>query len=220
MIEYCQNIKPFRQPIPSVNDSGDCFACAVAAVFNNMFPKENITLKQALEWFEGKDSSNNTVFHNNWWGYEKAFEKSGMDVEFKKFLPLPDYEHFFEYRSMSWYPMPDAETWQSVVEGFLRCGWHILTEIDSNGNGSHLIEGGKIVKNNTNHAIVIDGVREYWPEWKDGEKGKAYQYDVHVVDSSKKHKTNEYWISTWDLINNHGAAGLWLVRQERFSRND
>jgi hypothetical protein len=217
-MNLCNNIIPVRQPTPTMNKDGDCFVCAVLAVYKHMFPeRDDLSFDMVLNWF--KDTyynSDKECVRNHWYSYGHAFSNSSkddFDVEYKKYLPMPDYDRIMENSSNAFYKGISQVDYLFYLEAFLSCGWNILTLIDSAGRGSRFLENNAYVNNNTNHVIILDGVREYWPKRVDGESGRALQYEIHVVDSSRVYNTNEYWINARSLINDYGAAGMWLIRK-------
>lgn len=226
-MEFCHNVKPVKQPEPSVNPGGDCFACATLALINHLFPEVGFTLRDIHEYFTEETAGGSKFFVNYWFGYEKVFHKleyepiegkPRLDIEFRRYLPTIMNDSF-ERHNPNWYMGPCDSDYFFIVDAFLRSGYILLTEIDSEGKGpliaSEKISKHKFTKNSIDHVVLIDGCRSYWPKKEPNSFGRGLAQELHVVDSNKKLKEKTYWLPVNDLIHYHGMAGFYLVRKSQ-----
>jgi len=109
----------------------------------------------------------------------------------------------------TWKFMPGMD-YTYRLEGYLRSGWMILTEIDFKGQGPVTKDG---YQNDTDHFVIIDGVKYCWEDNYD-ETGKwmstSLESYIHVVCSVK----GTYWIKQRELLRKYGAVGWIMVRKE------
>jgi len=224
-MEFCHNVKPVRQPNPRVNPGGDCFACSVLAMMQYLFPEQELTMEYIHKVFTVKAHGGSDIFCNSWNGYDGVFhrlaygdDELGLDkrfeIEKRRFLPPVNYENF-DHHNFAWGgSVGNYSDYFWMVDAFVRADYILLVEVDYLGRGPMIEQDGKLVKNNTNHVILIDGTRRYWPNSID-ERCHTQQIEFHIVDSNIRHKTNEYWLSAKSLVEDYGASGMWMVRKSK-----
>lgn len=204
MIEVCLNVKPFMQPHPCKNEGGDCFACALTAILQHLFPERPPKFETVWNYFmQCYYMSKDKGLDNSWYGLNKAISNASSDgYKVDHMFDLVEdvdkneamYSHAFYLRR------PSNYYYSRRLEGWLRCGWLALADIRFEGDGAFDSKGQF---NDCDHIVVLDGVREVW------EDGGLENY-IHVVCSVK----GAYWINTRELLKKHGVGAWWLVRRE------
>lgn len=212
MSEFCHGIKPFLQPHPTKNEGGDCFACALTAILQHLYPKNPPSFEQCWNYFIGKYyyKSDKDCLDHGWPGMRKALCKAcddGYKLDFEADIVKPEYD--IETFSYAWWSFKPVSKYAQRLEGWLRCGYIALTEIDFYGKGAITPEG---YNNSINHIVVLDGIKTYWKNRYD-DNGKwssaSQEHEVHVVCSVK----GEYWINIREFLTKYGGAGWWLVKR-------
>lgn len=212
MPEFCHNITPVYQPKPNKNPQGDCFACALTAALSFLFPENPPNYESVWNYFMQKYyNSDKEGLYISWCGMKKALEKAkyeaGYSLDITYDIVRPEFEN--EEYSHAWFRKIPFVEYTRRLEGWLRSGWVAFSEIDMHGNGPYTPEGRF---NETNHYVILDGIKEVWEPFDDGE-GAMHNTYIHVVCSVN----GVYWIKTRDLLIKHGSAGWWLCRRsERY----
>ena len=202
MSVFCHNVRPVRQPTKRVNEGGDCFACAVLAIMQHLFPERtDLTLEFIHRVFTSEYQTGGEHFINSWNGYDTVFHRlsSGyfhndiafpkFDIEYRRYFPLFDQESL-RIHNFAWNQFGGYSNWSWMVDTFLRAGYLLLIEIDSEGEGPIIHRNKKIYKNSTDHVCVIDGFRRRAVPVEAVKGARSIDNEVHVVDSNTKHKTN------------------------------
>lgn len=197
------------QPHPEKNPGGDCFACSLFAVLRHLFPDNHPDFDTVFDYFKVESISGSIGLNNVWSGFRDAVYKARADeykVEIANDLVIPEFKPE-RYSHTWWLQFPDQE-WSRRLEAWLSAGWVAVAEIDHEGRGP-ILDNGKI--NCPDHFVIIDGVRIGWQPIKTYPEAKEVVSEAHVVCSMK----GKYWIDTIELIQKYGAAGLWLVREDK-----
>ena len=207
MKEFCHNIKPFPQPIPYINPAGDCFACALTATLQFLFPENPPEFLKVWSYFLGDDGD----LSNSWIGMRMALYRASNDYDIEIAVDIVKPEYDIERSSHPWWYFKPGLKYIQRLEGWLRAGWVAFSEIDDVGRGCYLQNGDL---NSTNHFIVIDGIRSYLIDVIENGKllGSREEYAIHIVNSSRN-REHSYWIGLGDFIHKHGGAGWWLCRR-------
>jgi hypothetical protein len=201
-VEYCLNVAAYPQPSPARNPAGDCFACALTAALRYLLP-EPPTFDQCWDAFVHERHSRPT---NTWTGLQHAAKRiAGRELEVLTDILRPKFDSDM-WEHAWWSYMPERD-WVYRLEGWLRMGFVATTAIAQNGGGPLLTDG----LNTTDHFVLLDGVRYGW-KYTDTPHGGvgSVEYDVHVVCSVR----GPYWIRARDLLIQHGAAALMLIRRD------
>ena len=212
MREILLGIQQVPQPSPAKNNGGDCFACSLTAAFRHLFPETEIDFDKIWGAFTTTYyKSEKTCTDNTWSGLERATRavanQYDLRIEVDHDILIPRFRP--DTWSHAWFSYAPQGEWTEAVERYLRSGYVILTEINFAGVGPvSRGEGGRLYFNGTNHIVVVDGARQIWEKFEDGQ-GSSLNYYVHVVCSSK----GAYWIRTLDFLKDHGAAGWFLLRR-------
>ena len=222
MTEFSHGVEPVRQPRPPISKGGDCFACSVLAILRHLFPEREVTLEFVHKVFESEYTTGGTYYQNTWDGYDhalhrlssgyfhddKRFEK--FDIEYRRFYPVFNMEHL-RLHNPHWNNPGGYTDWGWMVDAFLRAGYLLLVEMNSDGEGPVRTVDGKPHPNFIDHVAVVEGVRRRLV--RVSKEARKYIQEFHLVDSNKRHKTNEYWIDVDDLLFLHGVAGFWMIRR-------
>lgn len=204
MREFCHDIKPFFQPNPRKNPDGDCFACALTAALQFLFPDEPPDFEKVWNYFVCE----NGVLSNTWPGMRKAIYASfsdGYRMDVLADIVRPTFGDIETFSYPWWHFIPGKE-YTDRLEGYIRSGFVALTEIDMQGRGPMRDDTHY---NSINHFVLLDGVRSDWEPWGDG-KGARLTHYVHVVCSVK----GSYWIELSEFLRKYGGSGWWLIRRE------
>lgn len=214
MREFCQNIEPWPQPQPCRNKQGDCFACAAAAALRFHYPESGITFDEVFSHFEQDTLGGGKTLSNTWTGMIRAMESFNqtiggrLDVRPYIVQPRMNAERF----GHTWFVGGVMKEYFMTLEGFLRSGWAVLTEMDMDAKGPFTAEG---LHNTPNHFVLLDGIRQSWKpfQYKSSETGedktsRHLEEEVRVVCSAR----GVYWVTLKDLVYKYGAAGWVLCR--------
>jgi hypothetical protein len=207
MPEYCHNIKPFLQPKPNKNQGGDCFACALTAALQFLFPDNPPDFETVWNYFLTKyKDSDKEGLHQSWPGMKKALQNARYDGYRIDITYDVIRMEFNEAWSHAWFHKTPVTEFTRRLEGWLRSGWVAVSEINMNGDG--IYNNGHF--NTTDHFVILDGIKEIWEPWEgDPDGGSSLNNYIHVVCSVK----GAYWIETRNLLVKHGAAAWWLCRR-------
>ncbi len=207
-MEHCNNVKPYMQPYPQRNVGGDCFACALTAGLQYLFPEEQVDFNKAWEYFLHENPDGKKHLDNTWRGMQNAIIHAAQDkfrVHGETHIVRPEFN--LEITSHNWWRFFPTQEYVRVLEGFLRSSWVVFTNINFAGAGAST----NGIKNSNDHFAIVDGVRTVWESIPAVEGAKTLRYYVHVVCSAK----GTYWINADDWLEKHGAAGWILMRSER-----
>jgi hypothetical protein len=205
-IELCLNIIPVLQSKPHINENGDCFACALSAILNHLFPENAPCLQQVFDYWKHPSIGGTLVLNNTWCGLLGTLKlvNEEFPIEFKYDFIIPDSPERFPYCFWSFRPYHE---WTNRLEQFLKEGWVALTVINQDGLGP-LDKNGDLVVDN--HYIVLDGVRRTWVQHPTVASAHIQTNEIHVVCSAK----GCYWIDCRDLLSKYGAAAICVVRRK------
>lgn len=210
MIEYCLNIVPYMQPKPHKNHGGDCFACALTGILRHLFPDSHPDFDTVWNYFmQPYYNSDKKGLSNSWSGMKKAVqnaEEDGYRVEYEYDIVRPTFDNIKTW-SYTFFPHVPSKEFTRRLEGWLRSGWVALQEINYAGAG-YRNEKGRY--NDSDHFVLVDGVREIWEQSERVEGASSLEFYVHVVCSTK----GSYWINTRDFLIRHGAGAWLLVRKD------
>ena len=219
------NIKPFMQPHPKRNPGGDCFACALTAALQHLFPERTVDFNKIWECFEReqKESDGSTSKHliNYWGGMDDAITNArwhlGYSLHVYTDMVYPRYNQDQWSHAFGYTQYPEGE-WSRRVEAWLAAGYVILIEMALDGIGPFTDKG---LQNHTDHFALIDGQRKFWKREKHSYTDKdgvtkefesgGEQHETHVVCSAK----GAYWIKTRDLMHWHGVNAFYILRRDK-----
>ena len=207
------NLERYPQPIPTRNNGGDCFACATLAALRWLYPDKTLTFDQVWEAFlitqNNSDGSVTEFLGNAWHLYSQVFE------QVKEKLDLTD----LSWRINQSYPTFDSwgcsagnwnrdnaqygQYWRKLCED-LKNGI-VVVSINMDGTGPW--KDGRW--NDTDHLVLIDGVREHTVPIPDMAAARI-ELEVHIVCSRDKGG----WKTIHELLDLHGA-GAWHVLERK-----
>lgn len=202
-------VKPFPQPSPAKNPGGDCFACALKAAVDHLFPEKPADFDIVWNAFMRETSSGDQQLSNTWPTMRSApyqLHRHGYSLEVHADLVMPSFN--VEVWSHSWWQMEPENEWAYRLEAWLAAGWVALAEMNFAGAGLFSPDG---TMNTIDHFIVLDGQRHYWQRHATLQGAASLEHETHVVCSAR----GAYWIRTRDLLRKHGVAGLRLIRREK-----
>lgn len=207
-VEFALGIEPTMQPNPVRTLRGDCFACAMTSVLNHLFPDKPPGFDKTLSYFTDTYYNSDEQFTNSTWrGMDKAIInalRDGYKLEHRVDMVRPVYDRMDTW-SYAFYPHCPTMEYAYRLEGWFRCGWVALAEINMAGKGAVNADG---THNSTDHFVAIDGVRYGFEPMSSG--GSQCNFYVHVICSVK----GAYWIKIDDFIQRHGAAAFYVVRRD------
>jgi hypothetical protein len=207
-MEYIQNIEPFMQPHPKRNLGGDCFACALTAGLRFLNPDKVVDFNKVWEYFLFEHSEGKKTLNNTWSGMQSAIIEASRDqfrVQGRTYIIRPEFN--LNINSNNWWRFFPTPEYSMILEGLLRSGWVVFTNINFAGDGP-INHEGKL--NHNDHFVIVDGVKTAWEKNPSIEWARTLKYYVHVVCSAK----GAYWINLDDWLIKHGAAGWILMREE------
>lgn len=201
MRETLLDVGRVAQPSPRINEGGDCFACAAAAVSGYL--GKSLTAQEANDLFPDSPNGGKS---SSWTNLEQAFWslRHDHDVDLEMRWDMAGVEFDPRQFSYGWlFQLPGIE-YVERLEAWLNAGWVALTEINYDGAGPVT----DFLRNATDHVVVLDGTRLSWVEHEGG--SSSYEGEVHVVCSAK----GAYWMEHRELNMRYGAAGWLLVRKD------
>lgn len=206
------NIERFPQPEPLRNPGGDCFACALLSALRFLYPEKEFDFNKVWETYILKEESvDGTSFEhlgNSWMHYPRVLKQC------KEQLDLSD----FTFRQNSCHPK--FTSWGCTNGNWNRDHsqygeyWHTLCEdlksgvvfIPINMMGEGPWKNGRW--NDTDHIVLIDGVRERRVPI-DG--GARIDWEVHIVCS----RDRGGWKTVHELLDLHGAGAWYVLEREK-----
>jgi hypothetical protein len=201
--EILLGVKPFMQPYPLRNSTGDCFACALTAAVRHLYPEDPISFETVWDAFVVKSLPDGDPVLCNTWGTmastaPHALRKYGYDLQIHRdiVMPSPDLRNW----SHAWGFQICGHEFAMRLEAWLSAGWIAISEVNLAGDSGRSID----------HYVLLDGQRQYWEKNKDHPGVSTGMAQTHVVCSAR----GEYWINTGDLLKKHGTAGLVLIRKD------
>lgn len=213
--KICHNIEPFLQPDPKKNPDGDCFACATFAALRWLYPDANLTFDDVWNTYVLKqDNSDGTSFEylgNSWLSYPKVFKNIVRQLKLKD----------FKWKKNHSYPTfknwgCDLANWNrdkyqynaywAKLKSDIQDGGIVFISVNMEGEGPW--KNGRW--NETDHVILIDGVRERRVPLDHVVQGATrIDLEVHTVCSRKGAR----WITVYDLLDLHGAGAWYTFRR-------
>jgi hypothetical protein len=214
-----RGVKVFRQPSPSRNPGGDCFACALTAGLRALYPDREVDFAKVWEFWQYEQTELNgdkrVLLSNTWNGARRALASArveGFDLEIQADIVVPNYSDPEQW-AHTFYSQSPGYDWARRLEAWLSAGWLALSVINYAGNpGRGEWKDGYRISDD--HFVLLDGVRSFWRKHEKVEGGSTLIYAIHVVCSAK----GEYWIDLDDLLEIHGAGAWWLFRREQHER--
>lgn len=207
MSEILLGVKPLMQPQPHKNPSGDCFACALKAAIDHLYPERPVNFDAVWNAFKVTPYGGGEKVLSNTWPTmciaAYALRDQGYDLDVHADIVTPQFE--VDHHSHAWFRMHPTMEWAYRLEAWLAAGWLVLVEINYAGAGPYNQDG---TSNNADHFVVLDGQRHFWKRFETG--GASLTHETHVVCSAR----GAYWIDTHDLMRKHGVAGLRLIRRD------
>lgn len=212
MTEILLGVKRFPNPEPHKNPGGDCFACALKAAVDFLYPEKPLAFEDSWNCFLRETTSGEKHLSNVWPTMRAALYElhaKGYDLEIRQDLVLPSFD--VDNRSHSWWHFEPEGEFAYRLEAWLSAGWVALVEMNLAGAG-HFNQDG--TENHIDHFAVLDGQRHFWQRLTTVPGASRLDHETHVVCSSKSGR-GEHWVRTQDLLRKHGVAGMYLVRRDK-----
>jgi len=210
--------RPPKNPIPSLNDGGDCGACVLAGILNISIEKA-YDLHRSGEYYGGKPIPKVSCFnfHSMIRTLESLTNDLGHKDESETFLehcvtdiPLWTIDQLHEISGVSFGVSGAMQysPWCNMVRAMLAGGYYGICQV---------YDGGHKVLNNsygiTNHWIMIAGWRYVYVKHTDHKvEGNAlghYEQEILIGNSSNAHP-QEQWLPADDFLKFWGGFGvLW-----------
>lgn len=216
MMERCHNVAPVLQPAPVINPGGDCFACATLAMVRHFWPQEaaGVSVADVIEWWRHENGAVQNTMTVAGRVLANLPDPFRLEVHTDPFVPYQRHDH---QADSPWF-YPDA--YEQRTEAYLAAGYVGFTSVKLHGAQRFLSDevipagrpgAGKRYKVGTDHNVLIDGRRDYWPP--ESESGcRALQREVHIVCSVK----GSYWIAIDELLDMHGGMFIWWCRPRSY----
>lgn len=207
MPELIVPITPVMQPHPVVNEGGDCFACATAAIFNSLFGL-NLSVAQAVDLWKDERG----YVSNSWPWVEKMCNKAEtlykIEIDKLCYIPIRNLEK--KWYGGNWQFLIGVSEYTRMLHTFLSAGFVAISEVRHPPvMGSHNSEGKR---NFPNHMVVINGIRQQQTPLPDKDGQISCWRKDHFASMVCSVK-GQVWIRIEELIEQHGAGGWWLIRK-------
>lgn len=208
VVEVLLEVEPFLQPSPTKNIGGDCFACALTAALRWLYPERPVDFETAWGYWNhqqkhgGGETLGNTWFATRTALYAAHSDGYRMEIENDFVQPLWAPEQW----DHAWWSSFPTHRYALRLEGWLRGGWVAFANINYGGSGPMAPDG---LLYDTDHFILLDGIKTYWKPAESG--GATKTHELHVVCSVK----GAYWTDLQMFLRLHGAGAWWLARRDR-----
>src|SRR6185312_15435470 len=178
MSEILLGVRRFPQPIPHKNAGGDCFACALTAAVNFLFPEKPVAFDDVWNCFLVQASDGKPLLSNCWPTMYRAIcelRSRGYAIEHRRDIVLPVFD--VDTWSHSWWHAEPTHEWACRLEAWLSAGWVALAEMNLDGKGLFNADG---TMNAIDHFAVLDGQRHYWKKHPTVEGAASLSHETHV----------------------------------------
>ena len=192
-----------RNPVPCISHGGDCGACAIAGV-TGLTPKEAYKFHFPGTYLGGKAQKKESPVSVSHMAeslvatgrvehiIEGMINMTSMDYappEWGAFGPLPHYQ---------------AVLYFNLFRALLSAGYYRLCTVSSGGSGF----SGQM-KQQTNHWIMINGIRGHLEPVMSFPDAKKYEYEIRISDSANS-RPHCVWVDIGEFLQCWGGmVGVW-----------
>lgn len=191
-----------------VSAGGNCYACAfqvAAHHFNKIEGTDRTAVHNAIDRFiDTYHKTDRKFIHQNEEGMAKALKSIDLVVVRPEYNPIE-----VDKRPSNALGIYVSHMYIEELFGKIRNGYLGIVSVSSN------MAKDKLLDDDTDHWVVIDGIRDqHTPLYNEGKKvATRITQQIHVVDSNSSAPENgTYWIDIYEFIRHHGGAIMFYVK--------